>query len=417
MTAETASTPAPAREEMRDDPVELDERQLAGVLESLTVPVIVVSREGRVLHTNDGADDHFPVMEGDLWIDTLPAEERPGADLALSAARDNVARGFDVRRGDRIWTLTVQPTHVGLVICAQEKPAPSDDDERIVAERERMAEAMGEMEHRVANLMAMLPAIVKLSLRRARDVKAARAAVVGRISALSSAHSMMLKPEAVEEGVSLDAMIEAVLLSHGDERFVTTGPPVRLATRGSNTVALALHELAANAAQFGALSRPSGKVRIAWAIEASARDVKLPEGARSVLRILWSETGGPPIATPPTRRGFGTDVIDRLIASQGGSIEREWMLHGLGVTIDLPLYELGREPKFSGDLRQVRPVLPPESDEAAATQIVERAVAAVGGPGGTTHPGTKPSLLEPSGPSETEILGKLERIIRNTPTE
>ena len=405
------------------NPEELDDAALAGVLNALALPVLVLDDQGLVLHTNDAADDHFPVMEGDPWLDVLGPSERSAGEAALEAARENRTARLECERAGRRWALQVQPSHVGPVVTARER----DDDPRaaeretaaIAAERARMAEAMGEMEHRVLNLLAMLPAIVKLSLRRTTDVKAARSAVVGRISALASAHSMMLTPEAIEEGVSLDGMIDAVLLPHDDARVVASGPPVRLATRGSNTVALTLHELASNAAAYGALSVPDGRVRIAWAIESSARDVALPEGAQSVLRLLWAETGGPHIDNPPVHRGFGMEVVDRLIMSQGGTIEREWLIHGLNVTIDLPLYALGREPKFAGDLRAggagAPAVAAPATDEAA-TQIVARAVAAAGGAGAAETRGAQPEpIREPSGPSEGEIVDKLERIIRNAP--
>ena len=393
------------------DPDELTEGQLASVLDSLAQPLIVLSRDGLVLHTNDAADDHFPVMEGDPWVPTLPVAERAAGEAALARARDNEVSQFEFERDQRTWQITVQPSHVGLVVSAQERTASAGENRRLAAERMHMNDVMSEMEHRVGNLLSMVPAIVKLSLRKVDDVREARETVVSRVSALAAAHSAMLTPEAIEEGVSLDAMIGAVLHTHGDDRFVTSGPPVHLATRGSNAVALALHELAANAAKFGALSRPDGKVRLAWAIEASARDVKLPAGAQSVLRLLWSETGGPAIAGAPTKRGFGVDVIDRLILSQGGAIEREWLQHGLNVTIDLPLYELGHEPKFGGDMRPAARSVGTLASDEAATRIVERAVASVGGasdlePSGNTRP-----PAQRSGPSETEILLQLERII------
>ena len=397
---------------------ELSEGQLAGIVDALAIPLIVLDRDGLVLHTNEAADDRFPVMEGDPWIDIVPAEARGAAEAAIERARENESATFHCRHADRDWRITVQPTHAGLVVTAQEPEiaVASGEAERVAAERARLERVTGEMEHRVANLLSMVPAIVKLSLRRATDVRSARERVVSRVSALAAAHSAMLTSEAIEDGVSLDAMIGAVLHAHqepgGNERFVASGPPVRLATRGSNTVALALHELAANAAEFGALSTPTGRVRLAWAIENSARDVKLPQGAQSVLRLLWSETGGPPLAgRPPATRGFGTDVIDRLIVSQGGAIEREWRLHGLDVTIDLPLYELGQEPRFSQDMTAgTRPKLP-ENDEAA-TRIVERAVNSVGGTPGLPPSGAEPAPVQ-GGPSEDEILSKLDRIIAN----
>src|SRR5215475_8438795 len=104
---------------------------------------------------------------------------------------------------------------------------------------------------------------------------------------------------------------------------------VRTCCSASNTapaVAVTLHELATNAAKYGALSTPDGHVQIAWSPRADGR-----------LVLSWVETGGPPV-TPPTRRGFGTRAMDGLIRSQlNGHMRFDWRAEGLACEIILPL--------------------------------------------------------------------------------
>jgi two-component sensor histidine kinase len=94
---------------------------------------------------------------------------------------------------------------------------------------------------------------------------------------------------------------------------------------------MVLHELATNAAKHGALSVPSGSVKVRWRIGRRT-------GEDGSLRLRWTEAGGPPVAGAPSRRGFGTRVIDATIRGQlGGTVERRWVQAGLTVEIAVPL--------------------------------------------------------------------------------
>ena len=208
-----------------------------------------------------------------------------------------------------------------------------------------------ELNHRVRNLFSIIPAVVKLSARGARDVDALRENIVNRIAALARAHALTLDASSERAGISLEEMTRAVIEPYGDDldRILISGPPVRLSSRGGSAVGLALHEMATNAAKYGALSAPKGTVRIAWVLEmAQGRKDAAEDGedANPRLRIQWSEAGGPEVVGMPERLGFGTRVIDQLIASQGGTVEREWKRFGLVITIELPLYPVGSEPHF-----------------------------------------------------------------------
>jgi CheY-like chemotaxis protein len=114
----------------------------------------------------------------------------------------------------------------------------------------------------------------------------------------------------------------------GDAARVTTGgPSIIVDANRAQTISLALHELATNAAKYGALSVPAGKVAVAWSIENDA------------LRIAWRESDGPPVATP-VRSGFGSKIINASVASQrGGSAAFDWKPDGLSCDLIIPLVE------------------------------------------------------------------------------
>jgi two-component sensor histidine kinase len=102
-------------------------------------------------------------------------------------------------------------------------------------------------------------------------------------------------------------------------------------------VSRAAHELATNAAKHGALSVPGGRVAVSWRLE---------DGAPGVLRLRWAETGGPPVARPPTRRGFGSRVLEGTVRAQlGGAVSLHWDRTGLVCEMEVPL---GRRPAPAG---------------------------------------------------------------------
>ena len=109
------------------------------------------------------------------------------------------------------------------------------------------------------------------------------------------------------------------------KRTFTDGPQTLLAPDAAQAVAVALHELATNAAKYGALSTPEGHVRLDWS-----------HAAGDSLRLRWMETGGP-IALEPTRTGFGTRIVEQMIVQQKGKVRFDWRKEGLVCEIMLPV--------------------------------------------------------------------------------
>ncbi len=178
----------------------------------------------------------------------------------------------------------------------------------VVAEK-RMRILNGELRHRLKNSYAMVAAIVRQTFRRAPSGEAALAAVLGRIQSLDAAQTALL--DDIEGTVEVGALLDRVLapFRRGTGRFVLSGEAVDLEPAQVFSLGLAVGELATNALKYGALSTDAGSVAIEW----SRRD--------GIFEFRWTESGGPPV-TPPTRRGFGSDLIEVALADTFGARAR-----------------------------------------------------------------------------------------------
>jgi PAS domain S-box-containing protein len=180
-----------------------------------------------------------------------------------------------------------------------------------------------EVDHRARNALAVVHSIVRLT--RANSVEGYVTAVEGRIKALARAHALL--SDSRWHGADLATLVGEELAPYrlGDpEKVLIGGPGVSLQPHAAQGLALALHELATNAAKHGALSSMPGKVRVTWTVK--------PD----FLLLHWSETGGPTIAPPPAR-SFGLNVIRASIENQlGGKAIFDWLPEGMQCTLSIP---------------------------------------------------------------------------------
>lgn len=211
-----------------------------------------------------------------------------------------------------------------------------DITERKAAER-RQKLLIDELNHRVKNTLATVQSLASQTARGAPTPDAFRVSFEGRLIALSKAHDQLTVHH--WESVDLRELLSGSLAPYagaGPERIVLRGEDIVLRPRVVLTLAMVFHELATNAAKYGALSVPGGSVEIRWQPEAS------PDGGESggtgpILRIDWIEQGGPPVV-PPTRRGFGSKLIEGSIpADHGGSVRLVYDPSGLRCEIVMPL--------------------------------------------------------------------------------
>jgi two-component sensor histidine kinase/CHASE1-domain containing sensor protein len=162
-----------------------------------------------------------------------------------------------------------------------------------------------ELNHRVKNTLANVLSIIALTRRRAKSLGEFADGLDGRIRALSATHDLLTHSDWGTTPVR--AVVEAELLPYaqqGDHETDLQGPEIHLAPNDALSLGLAMHELATNAAKYGALSLSGGKVSVHWRLV-----------SESLVRIEWQESGGPPV--PQQRgRGFGTDLIERIVAHE-----------------------------------------------------------------------------------------------------
>jgi two-component sensor histidine kinase/CheY-like chemotaxis protein len=189
---------------------------------------------------------------------------------------------------------------------------------------ERQTLLVREVDHRARNALAVVQSIIRLT--RAESKEAYVAAVEGRITALSRAH--VLLSQSRWQGANLSRILDEELAPYRRndvEKIVTAGPEVFLEPATAQILALALHELATNAAKYGALSSAQGSVRLSW------------ELGRARLVLQWVESGGPSVQRPRSE-GYGTRVIGASVERQlDGSAVFDWHPEGLRFTMSIPL--------------------------------------------------------------------------------
>ena len=186
-----------------------------------------------------------------------------------------------------------------------------------------------ELNHRVKNMLTVVISLTQQTLRRADTLDDFSDAFMGRIKALTSSYSLL--SEANWNSVELrDVLMNEIrpFLSEQRENVVLDGPSILLPPQAALALGMALHELVTNAVKYGALSEPSGSIDARWRVD----------GAPAACFVLdWTERDGPAV-TPPTRRGFGTTLIERGFAHElSGSASMEFAPAGLRVTLSAPL--------------------------------------------------------------------------------
>ncbi|MFT3724553.1 MAG: HWE histidine kinase domain-containing protein [Hyphomonadaceae bacterium] len=208
--------------------------------------------------------------------------------------------------------------------------------ERRQAEEERLV-VLRELNHRVKNLFAVAVGMVTMTARTSDSTTRMAEALTGRLRALAHAHEL-IRPTIASDNqqpqhTSVAAMADRILAAHVTDRAAQLrldGPDIAIGPGAATSLALILHELATNAAKYGALSEAGGRVSISWRIE----------GQDMILN--WVERGGPKIAGPPAHKGFGADLARMSAKGQlGGNVAHVWSPEGVEITLKASLERLG----------------------------------------------------------------------------
>jgi PAS domain S-box-containing protein len=193
---------------------------------------------------------------------------------------------------------------------------------------ERQILLMHELNHRVKNTLATVQSVVNRTLRGDSRTEGMRRDIEQRLLALSRAHDVLTREN--WESASLRSVVAEVLRPYQESanRLIASGPELRLPPQNVLGLSMALHELATNAAKYGALSVPGGTVEITWTVEA---------GAHPKLVLRWQEQNGPPLS-PPQHHGFGTRLIERSLAhAEGSKVTLRYSPEGVECRFELPL--------------------------------------------------------------------------------
>lgn len=196
--------------------------------------------------------------------------------------------------------------------------------------RQREAEAellVGELRHRIKNLLAMVQALAQQTTAEGRSGEEYRDDFLGRFNALVASHELAFGGQGE---IGLRSLVEQTLKPYASEgkAVIEPGPAVGLARIQIVPISLILHELATNAMKYGALSAPEGHVRVQWHVSRNSA----PQ-----LRLCWQEHDGPPVK-PPATTGFGTRLIEFVTSRElGGRVELDYLPSGLTVEITLPI--------------------------------------------------------------------------------
>lgn len=316
---------------------EIESARLAAIVSSSDDAIISKNLEGRITSWNAGATRIFGYeadeIIGQSILRVIPPELQDEEPIILSKIqRGERIEHFDTIRltkdGRRInISLTVSPMRdaSGNVIGASKVA-------RDVTERKK-SEALqrllfDELNHRVKNTLATIQAIASQSLRRASRPEDFVTGFTGRIQALARAHDLLVLGKMQGASVS-DILREQVLFGSPEgARIELHGPAVMLDSPVAVQLALVLHELATNARKYGALSLPAGRLRIDWRVDDAANERR--------LHLEWQESGVPHVAAP-TRRGFGTTLIERSLEANGGTARIHYGSDGITCTLSLPL--------------------------------------------------------------------------------
>lgn len=307
---------------------------VASKLDELSATIVAVRNGEQADPLNNINQERGQLMMGQLQghLAALGQETRARRDRAFSAAF--VAESWLVPLLLALWLTVALVIWTGYTgererALAEAEAAQASQLRELNARNELLAK---ELQHRVKNLFGVALSLIGLAGRRPGTTQEVIADITARLHALSRAHDVAVGPMAGDVQLrDLLASLCAPYTQQDAERIVLSGSAVTVPARVVSPMALVVHELATNAAKYGAFSDHQGRIEISW--NAPAAD--------QPLAVEWRESGGPPpqVTEPELAQangGFGTRMTTAAVRQIGGTIEREWPASGAVVRLTLP---------------------------------------------------------------------------------
>ncbi len=288
------------------------ERQLASIIASSNDAILGIDLDMTITSWNASAERLYGYKAeeiiGQSVLTLVPADRIDEEPTLLSRVRaGSTVEPYETRRRHKDGhlvdvLLSVSPIYdsAGRIIGASK--IAHDISAKKEADR-LQAVLIGELHHRVKNVFATVMAIARQTLAKDAEASGAVTAFEARLSAMAHAHDLLA--EGHWQSADLKAVVEQAIAPYPSERFDVSGDPVLLPQKVVASLSLALHELGTNAAKYGALSNATGRIAISWSFAKETGD----------LRLVWREMDGPEVL-PPTRKGFGSRLVERLLAAE-----------------------------------------------------------------------------------------------------
>jgi PAS domain S-box-containing protein len=319
------------------------EARLQAIIETAVDAILVIDEAGVIQSANPATQTLFGYAVEELCGRNvsllMPEPDRSAHDGYLAAYRKTGKRGIigvgreveGLRRdGSTVpidlavaeWRVDGRRFFTGLMRDISARKIM--EAQRLQAERRELV--VGELRHRISNMFAVIQNLVVASARSHDSVVAYRDAVVDRITAFAATQVEL----AGQSGPGLRELIEFELRPYAGEgrRILLDGEDLSLNGPAAESLAMVVHELATNAAKYGALSSANGMIDVHWRLTRVA-------AGEACFTFDWIEGGGPPV-TPPQRRGFGSTVIENSARSLGGRAQLDYAPEGLRCRVDVP---------------------------------------------------------------------------------
>jgi two-component sensor histidine kinase len=302
----------------------------------------ILDLNGRLQFMSEGGKrvmevEDFGKLKGCPWPDFWEGAGNKKAKEALAAAIAGGTARFTGAANTAAGTPKFWDVHVSPILGDDGKPGHILSISRDITEEHKATLALDEaserqqmltreLEHRIKNTLTTVSAIANQTLQ-GEQYADVRHAFVSRMIALGHAHDILTRTSWA--AAPIEQVVEGALAPHRtkEKRIHVSGPDVALEPRQALSLALAVHELATNATKYGALSNQNGAINISWSNG---------DAAHPGFQFLWDETGGP-VVSPPTSKGFGSRLIERILAGDfGGEVEMQYRPEGLKCELRSP---------------------------------------------------------------------------------